>query len=312
MAVVETNDVHQATSQKAMDNFESYYCRVPILLLKLAGAHPLQSTLTKRICVFIYVTVNVSVNIPMYAEVFVRSSDRWKSISDEEEKKILAAFVNIARLMGLILTAYMLFNCGMMIPALLFSTMIFDHYRGDENVSYTFPLLMSDYVYIDAEEHFWVTWVHFIVAYTTEMILLASFVGIYVIFISEICGLFDIVCYRLSNHVKCQKTIRNRSKTKQLDNQRSGLEQVVILHDEVLQYCALVEDAFNSMLMFVEASLAFCISLSYVYLAYGVEAEHIKRYFDVVIVVGLNVALFCVNWVGQEVIDYSGKVFDSA
>ncbi|KAJ8665174.1 hypothetical protein QAD02_006836 [Eretmocerus hayati] len=122
------------------------------------------------------------------------------------------------------------------LPAIFVATLILDHYDIGNGTNYEFVLFHTDYIVFEQENHANLVWVHLIIAYGMELAVFAAFVSMFVIYVKQICGLLVIVGHRLKNHIKSYADVHELSNNLQRDAQQSGLNEVVILHDQVLQY----------------------------------------------------------------------------
>ncbi|KAJ8680720.1 hypothetical protein QAD02_016507 [Eretmocerus hayati] len=80
---------------------------------------------------------------------------------------------------------------------------------------------------------------------------------------------------------------------------------------DVLSFCSLVEETYDLVNLITELGIVVLLAMMYYYLRYA-SAHIMKRGANCLLIVGVNATLFLMNWVGQEVSNYSEKIFDSA
>ncbi|KAJ8682381.1 hypothetical protein QAD02_018173 [Eretmocerus hayati] len=78
-------------------------------------------------------------------------------------------------------------------PCLPLTSVLMDHFYPMENDSYKFPFFFADYVFLDQEEIYWISWLHMWLYYVLDILMNTGFVCIYILYVNEICGLSDIL-----------------------------------------------------------------------------------------------------------------------
>ncbi|KAJ8680719.1 hypothetical protein QAD02_016506, partial [Eretmocerus hayati] len=256
--------------------------------------------------------VAMSIQASKFKNLYLEAVENWESITDDQEKIVLTNFVRLARLFTLVLAAYIICNTFATLTFTPLTCALLDTYFPMENgTEYKFiPFQVHFYVF-DKKDAYWLIWLHIDVATCVGMIIIAGFDGMQIMFTREICGLFEVLSLRLSNYIDSRRSAHlNREDSKEKGN-AAGLEQCVILHNQTLRFCSLVEETYNLASLSTELGIVLMLSMMYYHFRYA-RTHIIKRGANCLLIVGVNATLFLMNWVGQEVSNYSGKIFDSA
>ncbi|KAJ8682380.1 hypothetical protein QAD02_018172, partial [Eretmocerus hayati] len=251
-------------------------------------------------------------NHSKFKELYAESLENWEDIEDRKERKILTKCVRIASLTGFIYAVFVMGGVILVPPCLPLTSVLMDHFYPMENDSHKFPPFYVDYVFFNQDNIYWISWLHMWLYYVLNILMNTGFVCIYILYVNEICGLSDILSFRLftahtSNVRAYGEILRNYS----YNFEPFDLKKFVYLHNKSFRFCEMLEDNFNIIFLSVVMNSVLPISLLYYYVAYS-SAPVLKRVGGAGIWMGLNAFLCLFHWIGQAIIDHSNRTFNSA
>ncbi|XP_031787369.1 odorant receptor 13a [Nasonia vitripennis] len=237
----------------------------------------------------------------------------WKTFEDKTERKILEKNTGQGTTLVLIYTYYLLFAW------MIYTFMPFTPYFLDQ----IFPLrngtrpiqlpFYADYVIFNQlDYHYWCCG-HIAVVYFTSFFLYSGVDGAYVLTVKHVCGLFAITCNRIETMGNSQKTDEARYEQKNYSTVKREMAGAVILHNETIRNVDLLENSFSKCFLIVEGLFLLSLALESVYAKMLFTENEIFRFLRAgAFIIGVILHLLYLNWVGQQVIDSSSKMFYSS
>ncbi|KAJ8668228.1 hypothetical protein QAD02_009891, partial [Eretmocerus hayati] len=234
-----------------------------------------------------------------------------RSIIDPAERKILSEYAQTARKMNsILLISFMICPTSSFFNPLMSKV-------GDKlnplpnNETREYILVPMEFIFFKQEDHYlFSSWLA--TSSGTSNCLAGAFICcMYILVIKQICALFKITSSRLRKIVVYGDDVESPP-INSFEQNRQYMKEAVEVHTQAIRMVEQLEDTYTLIVMaFQFTSVAF-LSLSYFYVAKVRGVPLVRHYTEVSLIIGFNAMLLCFNALGQEVIDVSDDIFDTA
>ncbi|OXU27765.1 hypothetical protein TSAR_009019 [Trichomalopsis sarcophagae] len=242
--------------------------------------------------------------------LFLQIIKDWQKIKDETERKILQKTTEEGRTLVLMYTIYITY-ATIMYGLIPFTPYFLDQILPLQNGTRPKQVAFyADYVIFDQfDYHYWCCGHMILVYFYTSCSLFSGVDGIYLLAVKHACGLFLITWIETMGN--SQKTDENCYQPKNDAIVRREMTEAVILHNETIRCVDLLEDSFSKCFLIVQGVSVLGLSLGSLYTLFILD-DFYKFVRIVAFIFGIQIHLLYLNWVGQQIIDSSLKVFYSS
>ncbi|KAJ8687369.1 hypothetical protein QAD02_023163, partial [Eretmocerus hayati] len=230
----------------------------------------------------------------------------WEKITEKDELDILHHHYNIGRIFCIFWIVYY-FGGVLVIAGLPAFPIIFDYLLPLANGSHgRIIIVRSDYLFFPEDEYYYAACFHLSSVILLDMAMVSGQDTMYYMCIMHTRGLFDILSYKLQSKLNIILERTRHSPELDVQGLRNHLKELVIMHNEAMRNCILIEEMYsigNMVVIFlflIEMPCLLFISLYVVDLTRALQWTPCS--VGSIFYMGFNF------WMGQQIIDYSEEV----
>ncbi|OXU32113.1 hypothetical protein TSAR_002954 [Trichomalopsis sarcophagae] len=252
--------------------------------------------------------IKVYISFKQLQTLLTKIASDWQRLTDKTEIDILSQYGEEGRYLVLFYTVYVFlawvtYNFLPFIPPLL--DILLPLENGTHDLVYPF---YADYVFFKQTDYHYESCLHVFFVYFGTTSLFAGMDTIYVATVKHSCGLFAVT---LETMARTGKSNRSNYSIKPNSVVHHDMVEAIVMHNETIRSVELLEDSFSLCFLMVQCMVvAGLATLCFYMMRIYNQAFNMCRFSTFTI--GLVIHLLYLNWVGQQIIDSSDKVFYSA
>ncbi|KAL7291106.1 hypothetical protein TKK_0015235 [Trichogramma kaykai] len=236
-----------------------------------------------------------------------------EDITIKEEKAILRKHARQGRFLSIIYVSYgamatVVFNSTPYIPLILDKV-----FPLNETRDLLFPYY-ADYYFIDAVEYHYTLF-----TFHGAMVICAATLGatavdsMFVVNVKHNCGLFNIVCYRLENIGKSTLSKDHALPSTQASDEvvYREMKSVFISHRNSIESSQIIQETLSGSFLFIFAAAMAAIAMLVFDIMLNLQ-KPIQIIRIGVLLVGVYLSIFYMNYIAQQIMNDSEKVNEAA
>ncbi|KAJ8687367.1 hypothetical protein QAD02_023161, partial [Eretmocerus hayati] len=230
----------------------------------------------------------------------------WGKITEKDELDILYHHYNIGRYFCIFWIVYYLGGV-LVIVGLPAFPIIFDHLFPLANGSHARIIVVrTDYIFFDGDEYYYESCFHLSSVILLDMVMVCGQDPMYFMCIMHTRGLFDILSYKLQSKLRIILEETRHLPDPDIQGLRNHLKELVIMHNEAIRNCILIEKMYsvgNMVVIFLFLLQMPCLLFISLYV---IDLSRALQWTPVS--VGSFFYMAFNFWIGQQIIDYSEGV----
>ncbi|OXU21158.1 hypothetical protein TSAR_010022 [Trichomalopsis sarcophagae] len=226
----------------------------------------------------------------------------WQELTNEKEAAILQSFMLKGKAQIIVyvvctIPGYFIFVALTYVP-------IISSEDASKDYTHTFPYY-TDLLILSKRFRVYQVFIHAGFGIFCGGITYVAFMAMYITCVKHVCALYAIVRYRLENMVKSQDELMDK-----LNNDEEvipGLLEIICTHKRAIKRVRLINRIFSRTFFMVEICLLICLAL----LIFDVKYNQYNVRLVIrmlMIAVMFIVHVFCMNYCGEQVIQFSTDV----
>ncbi|NP_001177565.1 odorant receptor 188 [Nasonia vitripennis] len=226
----------------------------------------------------------------------------WQELTNEKEAAILQSFMlkgkaQIILYVVCAIPGYFIFVALTYVP-------IISSEDASKDYSHTFPYY-TDLLILSKRFRVYQVFIHAGLGIFCGGITYVAFMAMYITCVRHVCALYAIVRYRLENMVKSQDKLMD--KLNDDEEVIPGLLEIICTHKRAIKRVRLINRIFSRTFFMVEICLLICLALLIFDVKYN---QHNVRLVIRMLMIALMfiVHVFCMNYCGEQVIQFSTDV----
>ncbi|KAJ8675621.1 hypothetical protein QAD02_011407 [Eretmocerus hayati] len=208
---------------------------------------------------------------------------------------------------GVMYQAWAVYNCMPFFPPLINVV-----YEISDSAYYEVVPFYADYIFIEQADYHYQICAHGALVFLFSTTVFTAIDSVYLATVKHTCGLFNIICYRLEN-ISRYDSIQILSSTTDTSHELHQIFiKIVESHEKAIQCCGMLENSFCFIYLIVQILVILMIAAGAHVIPAVFAVDHIRAIRLTSFYLGGCIHLLYLHWVGQQVINNSGRVFHSA